>query len=91
MKQEYTYLDQEIVINKPYVTIRDIMVLLPVSETKARQILHDIRHQMEENDEYCFYSKPAVIPLTKLVKNGLVDVNNIRKQADLMRKAGYGV
>ena len=36
---------------KAYVTVKDVMLVLPINDTQARKILHDLRRQKDKNGE----------------------------------------
>ena len=86
-KELATYIEQEEVINRSWISVKDFMKLIPVGETNARKAVNQILEEMDSNGEPRFHSKPILVPTSKVVKMYKIDVNAIRREAEKMRKA----
>ncbi|MDD6467137.1 MAG: hypothetical protein PUF50_03040 [Erysipelotrichaceae bacterium] len=86
-KQIATYIEQEEVINRSWISVIDFMKLVPVGTNAARKAVNSIIDEMDQNGEPRFKTKPLLVPTSKVVKAYKIDVNTIRREAERMRKA----
>ena len=82
-----TYIEQEEVINRSWISVKDFQKLVPVCDTNARKAVNQILAEMDANGEPRFFSRPILVPTSKVVKMYKIDVNAIRREAERMRKA----
>jgi len=61
------------------------MTILPICETTAKKIVHDIVEEMKLNNEFYFNTKPRRIPTRKIVERYNIDVNLIRREASKIK------
>jgi len=80
------YTEQEKIINSPWINWIDIMKILPIHETTAKKIIHDIIVEMKKNEEFYFSTKPRYIPTNKVVKKYKIDTETIRREARRINK-----
>lgn len=82
-----TYIEQEKVINKPWLSTEDLMIIIPTGLTAISNFRKSIIDEMEANDEFYFKSRPILIPTKKVIEKAHIDVALIRREASKMRKA----
>lgn len=82
----YNYIEQEEVINKPWLSTQDLMIIIPAGETAINNFRKKIIEEMEINGEFYFKSRPILIPTKKVVEKAHIDVALIRREANRMRK-----
>lgn len=82
-----TYIEQEEVINKPWLSIDDLMIIIPTGTTALGKFRKSIIEEMESNGEFYFKAKPILIPTTKVIEKAHIDVALIRREANKMRKS----
>ena len=83
----YDYIEQEKIINKPWLSTEDLKIILPLGETAINDFRKSICNEMEENNEFYFKTRPILIPTKKVVEKLNIDVALIRREANKMRKA----
>lgn len=84
---EYTWLDQEEVINHSWISAKEIQILVPVGICNARKIISDIRKDMLLEGAYTFNCKTILVPTQRVLKKLGLNEKNIREQAKRMRDA----
>lgn len=82
----YDYLKQEEVLNKPWLSTKDLMVIIPLGENAINNFRKKICKEMDLNDEFYFKTKPILIPTKKVIEKANIDINFIREQANKIRK-----
>lgn len=82
----YSYIEQEKVINKPWLSTDDLKIILPVGENALSKFRREICDEMDKNDEFYFKTRPVLIPTKKVVEKAHIDVALIRREANKMRK-----
>jgi hypothetical protein len=80
------YLEQEQIINSPFISINEFMKLIPVCESRAKQEFKTIIEEMKLNNEFYFETRPRLIPTRKVVEKYDIDVNVIRKEAKRIKE-----
>ena len=83
----YDYIEQEKVLNKPWLNTEDLKKILPLGENAVNNFRKSICDEMENNNEFYFKTRPILIPTKKVVEKLNIDVALIRKEANKMRKA----
>lgn len=79
-----TYLEIEKVINKPYLTAKDIQILVPVNIRYAREYINEIYYEMIQNGEFVFNSRERMVPTNKVLAKFGIDPAYIHEQARRM-------
>lgn len=82
----YDYIEQEKVINKPWVSTEDLKKILPLGINAINNFRKSITKEMDANNEFYFKTKPILIPTKKVIEKLDIDVDLIRKEASRMRK-----
>lgn len=84
-KKKSTFMDMEEVINRPYITVEDIMVLMPANEKTVRKIASNIIDEMKAQNIPVFCERPMLVPTSRVLQAIGIKADYIRKQAKLMR------
>ena len=82
----YDYIEQEKVINKPWLSTNDLKIILPLGENAVSKFRKLICDEMDENDEFYFKTRPILVPTKKVIEKAHIDVALIRREANKMRK-----
>lgn len=85
-KKVSTYLEMEEVINRPYITNKDVMVLAPINHKVAEEITRNIQEKMVENGEPILSTQPRLVPTEYVLKVLNLKASDIRRNAREMRK-----
>lgn len=80
------YIEQEQVINKPWLDTDDLMVILPLGRTAVNNFRKSITDEMDANNEFYFNTRPILVPREKVIQKMNIDVALIRREANKMRK-----
>lgn len=75
-----TYQDQAEVISKAYLTVKDIRQLVPVGETKAREIMRAVRAEMVKDNAPIFNYHTLIAPTDRVLKYLGISSERIRKE-----------
>lgn len=75
-----TYQDQAKVISKAYLTVKDIRQLVPVGETKAREIMRAVRAEMVKDNAPIFNYHILIAPTERVLKYLGISSERIRKE-----------
>lgn len=81
-----SYIEMEEVINRPWIDTEGIMVLIPAGQSAIDKMRKEITDEMDKNDEFYFKTRPKLIPTSKVIEKGHIDVALIRREAAKMRK-----
>lgn len=81
-----TFIDLENIINKPYLTSKDVAMLANCNVKYARKFMADIRKEMQEQNIPLFNSRQSLIPTDRVLKKLKLNANYIRQQAKAMRE-----
>lgn len=85
------YLSAEEIVNRYWISITDLMILIPqLTYEAARKIFLSTKEEMESNNEFYFKTKPTLLPIKKFVDKYNIDVNLIRKEANKIKKYKEG-
>ena len=82
----YDYIEQERVLNKPWLSTEDLMIILPLGETAVNNFRKSVTKEMETNNEFYFKTRPILVPTKKVVEKLNIDVALIRKEANKMKR-----
>lgn len=80
------YIEQEEILNKPWLSTNDLMVILPIGINAVNNFRKSITEEMEANNEFYFKTKPILVPTKKVIEKLNIDVALIRREANKMRK-----
>ena len=80
-----TYLEMEEIINKPYVNIQDTMALAHVGYNKAREIVNEIKSEMESQGVPNFHKRLSLVPTERMLKKLHISAEYVRQQASQMK------
>ena len=75
-----TYEKQAEVISKAYLTIADIRNLVPVGESKAREIMRQVRAEMIKEGAPIFNYHTLIAPTERVLKYLGISSERIRKE-----------
>lgn len=82
----YDYIEQEKVLNKPWLSTDDLKVILPLGISAINDFRKSVTEEMDRNNEFYFKTRPILIPTRKVVEKLGIDVSLIRREANKMRK-----
>lgn len=82
----YDYIEQEKILNKPWLSTEDLMIILPIGKSAVNDFRKSVTNEMEKNNEFYFKTRPILIPTKKVVEKLDIDVSLIRREANKMRK-----
>lgn len=82
----YNYIEQEAVLNKPWLSTEDLMIIIPIGRNAVNDFRKSICEEMDRNNEFYFKTRPILIPKEKVVEKAHIDVALIRREANKMRK-----
>ena len=80
------YLEQEKVINCPWIDYIGVKKILPPCESTCKKIITEIVKEMKTNKEFYFNTRPIRVPTRKVVEKYNIDVNLIRREAKRIRR-----
>lgn len=81
------WIEQEQIINVPWINRSQINSLIPLGKKKLSQRMNDLESYLDaENVSYYNDTRPRLYPTTETLKFFKIDINTIRKQANLQRK-----
>ena len=83
----YNYIEQEEVLNKPWLSTEDLFIIIPAGYNSVNNFRKSICEEMEQNNEFYFKTKPILIPTKKVIEKAHIDVALIRREANKMRKS----
>lgn len=82
----YDYIEQEKVINKPWLSTEDLKIILPLGLNAINDFRKSVTDEMDKNNEFYFKTRPILIPTKKVVEKLNIDISLIRREANKMRK-----
>lgn len=82
----YDYIEQEKVLNKPWLSTDDLKIILPLGVNAINDFRKSVTDEMDRNNEFYFKTRPILIPTRKVVEKLNIDVSLIRREANKMRK-----
>lgn len=82
----YDYIEQEKVINKPWLSTEDLYIIIPTGKNAIDNFRKSICEEMDKNNEFYFKTKPILVPTKKVVEKLHIDVALIRREANKIRK-----
>lgn len=82
-----TFIELEQIINKPYLTSKEVSQLAQCNIKYARKLIADIRKDMQEKNIPLFNTRQSLVPTEKVLKKLKINPSYIRTQAREMRKA----
>lgn len=82
----YNYMEQEEVLNKPWLSTEDLKIILPLGLNAINDFRKSVTDEMDEKNEFYFKTRPILIPTKKVVEKLNIDVALIRREANKMRK-----
>ena len=80
------YIEMEKVINRPWIDTGGMMIIIPAGRNAIDKMRKQITDEMDKNDEFYFKTRPKLIPTSKVIEKGHIDVALIRREAAKMRK-----
>ncbi len=83
----YDYIEQEKILNKPWLNTEDLKIILPLGENSLNNFRKSLCEEMDNNNEFYFKTRPILVPTKKVVEKLNIDVALIRREANKMRKA----
>lgn len=83
----YNYIEQEKVLNKPWLSTDDLKIILPLGLNAINDFRKSVTDEMDKNNEFYFKTRPILVPTRKVVEKLNIDVALIRREANKMRKA----
>lgn len=86
MSKNITYSQQAQILDKAYLSLKDIRQLIPISRDQAYQMLKELTDLMTERDIPRFEQRKMLVPTELVVEYLKIDVNYIRRQARKGRK-----
>lgn len=82
----YDYIEQEKVLNKPWLSTEDLLVIIPVGINAVNDFRKSLTKEMDEANEFYFKTRPILVPTKKVIEKLNIDVALIRREASKMRK-----
>lgn len=81
-----SYIEMEDVINRAWIDTEGMMKLIPAGRNAIDNMRKQITDEMDKNNEFYFKTRPKLIPTSKVIEKGHIDVALIRREAARMRK-----
>lgn len=81
------YIEMEEVINKPWLSTKDLRIILPLGENSINNFRKTIVEEMKKNNEFSFQTRPILIPTKKVLEKLNIDADFIRSEANKMRNS----
>lgn len=81
------YIEFEEVINKPWLSINDLRIILPLGENSIYNFRKSIIEEMDKNNEFYFKNRPVLIPTYKVLEKLHIEADFIRSEANKMRNS----
>lgn len=82
----YDYIEQEKVLNKPWLSTEDLLVIIPVGINAVNDFRKSLTKEMDAENEFYFKTRPILVPTKKVIEKLNIDVALIRREANKMRK-----
>ena len=82
----YDYIEQEKVLNKPWLSTEDLLIIIPAGINAVNNFRKDLTKEMDEGNEFYFKTRPILVPTKKVIEKLNIDVSLIRREANKMRK-----
>lgn len=76
-----TFKSQAEIIEKPYLSIKDVQGLVPIGYHQARGIIVEINEEMTAEGKPVFRTKQLLAPTDRVLKRLGLNADNIRRQA----------
>lgn len=80
------YTEQEKVLNKPWLSTEDLMVIIPTGKNAVNNFRKSLTDEMDKAGEFYFKTRPILVPTKKVIEKLNIDVALIRREANKMRK-----
>lgn len=80
-----SYVEQEEVLNKPWLSTEDLLKIIPLGITAVNNFRKELCEEMEAKNEFYFKTKPILVPTKKVIKKLNIDVNYIRTEANKIK------
>ena len=64
----YDYIEQEKILNKPWLSTEDLKIILPIGENAINKFRKSICEEMDKNNEFYFKTRPILIPTKKVLQ-----------------------
>ncbi len=89
-KKDVSYIEMEVIINKYWITSKDLEILLPqLTSASAQREFKKVKEEMKENKEFFFETRPVLLPIEKFIKKFNIDKKLIRSEASKIRKGAF--
>lgn len=86
-KQNINFIQMEAVINKYWISCKDLQTLLPQLTTVAAQReFKVIKDELDSKNEFYFKTRPVLLPIKVIVNKFKIDTKLIRNEANKMKK-----
>ena len=82
----YNYIEQEEVLNKPWLSTEDLMIIIPTGKTAVNNFRKELTDEMDKAGEFYFKTRPKLVPTKKVVEKLEIDVALIRREASKMKR-----
>lgn len=82
-----TFIEMEQIINKPFISSKEVAMLANCNIKYAQRITKEIREELTEKEIPYFHTRQSLVPTEKVVKKLKLNPTYIRKQAREMRNA----
>lgn len=80
-----TYLEQESIINQPYISAEQLQQLVPIGRDNARRIIHEVNRKLAEQGYILLKTKKLMAPTEEVLNAIGLRQTVIRKNAREMR------
>ena len=77
----YDYIEQEKVINKPWLCTKDLLIIIPTGQKAVNKFRQSICKEMDDNGE--FYYKKYEANEVQIIKNAVEEVIDEEEKANL--------
>lgn len=82
----YDYIEQEKVLNKPWISTEDLLIIIPTGKNAVDNFRKSLTEEMDKAGEFYFKTRPILVPTKKVIEKLNIDVALIRREANKMRK-----
>lgn len=83
----YDYVEQEKILNKPWLSTEDLMIIIPLGTTAVNNFRKSLIDEMDKNGEFYFKTRPILVPTKKVIEKLHIDVALIRREANKIKKS----
>ena len=86
-KANVSFIEMEEVINKYWISCKDLQVLLPqLTQVAAQREFKIIKDELDSKNEFYFKTRPVLLPVKVIIDKFKIDTKLIRSEAIKIKK-----